>query len=55
MDSTATAPDPDRRGREHNRLVGQQLASAPLTAEDKAVLDAAAHDVGEVVRSDSRE
>ena len=33
--------------RERRRIIGAQLASAPLDADDKAVLDASANDVAD--------
>lgn len=36
--------------RERRRIIGAQLASAPLDVEDKAVLDASAGDVADASR-----
>lgn len=36
--------------RERRRIIGAQLASAPLDAEDKAMLDASAGDVADASR-----
>lgn len=36
--------------RERRRIIGAQLASTPLDAEDKAVLDASATDVADASR-----
>lgn len=36
--------------RERRRIMGAQLASAPLDADDKAVLDASASDVADASR-----
>lgn len=36
--------------RERRRIIGAQLASAPLDAEDKAVLDASAGDMADASR-----
>ena len=36
--------------RERRRIIGAQLASAPLDADDEAVLDAAASDIADASR-----